>query len=400
MSGGSYRRDVGLLSGGWALATTGAVILVSVTSLVGYELADDKSLATLPAGLMWLGTALATIPASFLMRRIGRSGGFMVGALIGGVAALLAALAVFEASFVLFCFGVMLIGAYNAFNYYFRFTAAEVAPDAFRSRAISLVLAGGVVSALAGPEIAKRATGLFPDHAYAGPFLAIAGLAAAIFVVAAFIRVPRPPAMDLRGGGRPMAEIARQPAYVVAVLGGVVAYGVMILLMSVTPLAMVTLEFTLGDAALGIQGHVLGMFLPSFFTGHLIGRFGVLTVMVWGTVLLAICIGVALAGVGLAHFWVSLTLLGVGWNFLFTGATTLLTETHTFEERAKAQGTNEFVMFGVAALASYLSGSLHYNFGWETLNLAALPLVLIALVATLWLARHRRAVHKAGAVAD
>ena len=390
MSATSWRRNVGLLSGCFALAVTGTVILVTVTALVGYQLADDKSLATLPAALMWLGTAAATAPASFLMRRIGRRPGFMVGAVIGIAGAGLAALGVFVESFVLLCIGIALIGAYNGFNYYFRFAAPEAAPDAYRSRAISLVLAGGVAAAVVGPWLAGASRGLVAAHAFVGAFVTIAGLAAAVLVMAAFVDIPKPSAQALRGG-RPLGEIARQPMFVVAVLGGVVAYGVMILLMTVTPLAMVVMEHGFGDAAFVIQLHVLGMYVPSFFTGHLIRRFGLLRVMISGAALIVACLGVALSGETVAYFWVALTLLGVGWNFLYIGATTLLTEVHTVAERAKTQAVNEFMIWGMAGLCSYLSGSLHHHFGWDALNLLAVPPVLVVLIAILWFARQRRA---------
>ena len=391
MNGMAGRRAVGLLSGCFALTITGQVILVAVTALVGHELADDKSLATLPASLLWLGTAAATVPASFLMRRIGRRPGFMIGAVIGMVGASLAALAVYAESFALLCFGVALIGVYNAFNFYFRFAAPEAAPESYRSRAISIVLAGGVVAALLGPELAKVSRDLFAPHTYMGGYVTIACLAIVVFVLAAFVDVPKPSAQALRGG-RPLSEIARQPMFIVAVLGGTVAYGVMILVMTVTPLAMIAKDLVFSDAALVIQLHVLGMYLPSFVTGHLIRRFGVLTVMAWGAVLNLLGFGVALMGETMAHFWISLTLLGVGWNFLYIGGTTLLTEIHTVAERAKVQAVNEFMIFGVSGLASFLSGSVHHHFGWAALNLFAVPPVLVVLAVTLWFVRQRRAV--------
>ncbi len=399
MNGTRWRLNVGLLSGCFALVITGNVLLVTVTALVGQQLADDKSLVTLPAAFMWLGTAAGTMPASFLMRRIGRRAGFVVGAVIGMAGAALAAQAVYVESFALLCFGITLIGVYNGFSYYLRFAAPEVAPDAFRGRAISLVLAGGVVAALVGPWLAEASRDLVASHTFMGAFLAIGGLAAAVLVMVAFVDIPKPSAQALRGG-RPLSEIARQPMFVVAVLGGVVSYGVMILLMTVTPLAMVENAHGFGAAALVIQWHVLGMYAPSFFTGHLIRRFGVLMVMAWGAVLIVACLGVALAGQAMVQFWLALTLLGVGWSFLYIGATTLLTEVHTIAERAKTQGVNEFVIFGVAGLCSYLSGSLHHYFGWDMLNLLALPPVLIVLAATLWLALRRRAALGVSRAAD
>ncbi len=388
---GRYKFQVGLLSACWALATTGNVLLVSVSSLVGDQLADDKSLATLPAALMWIGTATATIPASFLMRAMGRRFGFMTGAMIGAVGATIAAFAVYNRSFVALCIGIALIGAYNGFNYYYRFAAAETAPEEFRSRAISLVLAGGIAAAIVGPTLAVWANELFSPILFMGPFVVIAAIAVIIILLVSFTRIPRPPVQTMRAAGRPLAVIARQPAFLVAVAGGVVAYGVMILLMTVTPLAMVACNHGFTDAARVIQWHVLGMFAPSFFTGRLIRRFGTLTIMLWGAIALLACIAVALSGISVAHFWIALTLLGLGWNFLFIGATTLLTETHTVAERAKTQGLNEFLVFGIAGIGSFASGNLHYYFGWSLLNIVALVPVAAILMATLWLVFRRRA---------
>ena len=388
-TGAAMRRNVRLLSGCFALSTTSNVILMSVSALVGYELAGDKSLATLPAALMWVGTAAATVPVSFLMRRIGRRLGFMCGALVGMAGAALGYWAVLSHDFALFCLAVAVIGAFNGFNFYFRFAGAEVAGEDYRSRAIALVMAGGVVAAVIGPELSRAANDWFLPPAYLGPFVAIAGIAMAIFVFGSFVRIPKPTPVQLRGG-RPLSAIVRQPVFLVAALSGVVAYGVMILLMTVTPLAMVMRGHPFDDAAFVIQWHVLAMFAPSFFSGHLIRRFGVLTVITWGAVAMLACIGVAVQGISVPHFWLSLILLGLGWNFLFVGATTLLTEAHTTAERAKTQALNEFMVFGCAAVGSYLSGNLHHYLGWEALNLVALPPLLAVLCAAVWLDRRRR----------
>jgi MFS family permease len=387
---GAGRRNVRLLSSCFALSTTGNVVLVSVSALVGYELADDKSLATLPAALMWIGTALATVPASFLMRRVGRRFGFMTGAVIGMCGAALGALAVTLQNFEMFCFAIMVIGAYNGFNYYLRFAGAEVASEDYRSRAIALVMAGGVVAGFAGPALAKAANALFTPPAYLGPFVAIVFVAMAVGLVASFVKIPRPSAVQLRGG-RPLSEITRQPVVVIAVLCSMIAYLVMILLMTVTPLAMVQGVHSFSDATFVIQWHVLGMFVPSFFSGHLIRRFGVLAVMAWGAIAIITGISIALMGVEVFHFWLSMTLLGLGWNFLFIGSTTLLTEAYTTAERAKTQALNEFIVFGGAGIGSFLSGNLHFYLGWDVLNWAALPPVVTALIAVLWLDRRRRA---------
>ena len=388
-TGRHMRRNVRLLSGCFALMTTSNVVVVSVSALVGFTLADDKALATLPAALMWIATATAAIPASFLMRRIGRRFGFMTGALLGMVGAALGCLAVTWESFPLLCLSVATIGANNGFNFYFRFAAAEVASEDYRGRAISLVMAGGVVAGFMGPRISEFSNGLFMPQLYYGPFVAVGCIALSIITLSAFIDIPRPSAMQLRGG-RPLATIARQPEFLVAVLSAAVAYGVMVMLMSVTPLAMISRGLVFADATFVIQWHVLSMFAPSFFTGHLIRRFGVLTVMSWGAVSIAASIGVAIQDVSVAHFLLAMCLLGLGWNFLFVGATTLVTEAHSTAERAKSQAMNEFTVFCSASIGSFLSGSLHYYVGWQALNYAALPPVIAILIAILWLDRRRR----------
>lgn len=383
------RRDVALLSACWALATTGNVLLVSVSVLSGYLLAEDKAFAALPVAFQWLGTAAATAPASFLMARIGRRAGFAVGVAIGSAGAALAITALVQGSFVLLCAGVGLMGAYNGFNSYYRFAAAEVAPDTMRARAISLVLAGGVVAALLGPFLAMRSKDLLLPHAYAGAFAAYLGLGVLILVLLSLVRIPKPPAVKLTGG-RPIGEIMRQPAFVVAAFGGFCAYGVMAMLMSVTPPAMTLMSgHEFDDAAFVIQWHVLAMYAPSFVTGRLIERFGAPRIMLAGGGLFLASLLTALSGVSVAHFWMALVLLGLGWSLLFVGSTTLLTGLYTTAERAKTQAVNEIIVFGGAALATLSSGALLHHSGWQAVNLAALPPILLVITATAWLARRR-----------
>jgi len=382
------RRNLVLLWGCWALATTGNVLLVSVSALSGHLLAADKALAMLPVALQWLSTATAAVPASFLMARIGRRGGFMLGCALGGTGAALAATALYRGSFALLCLGTALMGAYNGFNWYYRFAAGEAAPEHFRSRAISLVLAGGVVAALIGPTLARASKDLLEPHIYAGSFTVYLLISMLILLLLQFIRLPLPQAAQLRGG-RPLGEIVRQPVYAVAVTGGVVSYGVMVLLMSVTPLAMRLHHHPFDDATFVIQWHVLGMYAPAFFTGHLIRWFGVIRMMLAGGAIMATCSVIALTGDSVTHFWVALALLGVGWNFLFVSSTTLLAETVAVAERAKAQAFNEFLVFGCVGLATFLSGTLLHHYGWFAVNLAALPLILIVIGATLGLAVRR-----------
>jgi MFS family permease len=319
------------------------------------------------------------------MARVGRRGGFWTGAAVGIAGAGVAAFAIFVGSFALFCVGTLLIGANTGFVQQYRFAASEAADDAFRSKAISLVLAGGVVSGLFGPETAIWSRDLFAPVAFAGCYAMIAALALASAALLCLVRLPKPPAPALRGGGRPLVEIATQPLFIVAALAGMVGYGVMSAVMTATPIAMLGCGFTFPDAAFVIQWHTLGMYAPSFFTGHLIGRFGVTSILLAGAGLLLACGAINLACMGELNFWSALVLLGIGWNFLFVGATTLLTRCYAANEKAKVQALNDFLIFGTVAVASFASGAVLTGFGWSTVQLVALPPVAAVALAVLWL---------------
>lgn len=387
-----FRWQLTLLFFCWALVSTCMMLVINVTSLTGNMLATDKSLATLPVALQWIGTAAFTIPASFLMARIGRRNGFLIAAILLIAGAGLAILAIYSAAFWLYCLASTMIGAASGFAWYYRFSAAEVVPESYRSRAISVVLAGGILAALIGPTLARNSLNMLEPYTYAGAFAVIAALQFLVILLLAFVKIPKPAALDL-SGGRPLRAIARQPKFIVAVLGGVVAYSVMSSLMSATPLAMQMCSLTFDDATHVIQWHVLGMYVPAFFTGHLIKRLGSLSVMSVGGVMMAVCAAIGIAGQSLSHFWVALTLLGIGWNFLYVGATTLLTETYTVAERAKTQAANEFLVFVTVGAAVFLSGSALHEFGWQIVNVVTLPLIAAVLAAIAWLAlkeRHKR----------
>lgn len=383
-------RNVALLAFCQALAMTCLSLLITISALVGSLLAPGPSLATLPLSLQFLGVLITTIPASLLMQQRGRRFGFSVGALFGIVGGLLSAVAVFSADFLLLCLGSFLLGSFSGFSMYYRFAAADTASDSFKSRAISLVLAGGVVAAIAGPEIAKQTRDLFAPVTFAGAYVAIALLALVSLLILQFIRIPRPAARVRGQSGRPLAVIARQPRFVVAVLCGMVAYGTMNLVMVSTPLAMIACDHPFETAAFVIQLHVLGMYLPSFFTGSLINRFGLPPVLLAGAVLLFACVLMALSGLEVVNFAAGLVLLGVGWNFLYVGGSTLLTETYRPEETAKVQAVNEFLVFGTVALTAFTSGAVHDALGWEWLNMITLPGILLAAGAALWLLRVRQ----------
>jgi len=385
------RRNVLILALCQALAMTSTSLMVTVAALVGQMLAADKTLATLPIGVQFTATMATVIPASLLMKRIGRRAGFSVGALLGAAGAGLAIAAIFAGSFVVFCLAGAAVGAALGFAMFYRFAAADAADPAFRGKAISLVLTGGVVAAVAGPQLARWSRDLFQPALFAGCFVAIAGLWLAALLLLQLVDIPRPSELERRAGGRPLAAIVRQPAFVVAALGAMIGYGVMSLVMTVTPLAMIGHAHEFDDAAFVIQWHVLGMYAPSFVTGHLIARVGVLNVLAAGVALIGACVAVNLSGTGVMQFWAALTLLGLGWNFLFIGSTTLLTETYRPEERAKTQALNDFLVFGTVAMSSFASGAVHNHFGWSAVNLAVIAPISAVLIAVLWLRRRRAA---------
>jgi len=385
-----HKKNVALLSVCQGLLLTNNSVLITVNGLAGYALAPDKGLATLPVTGYVLGSALTTLPVSLLMKRWGRRAGFTVGAVCAILGSILCAAAVYGGSFWMLCLGTLVLGVYFAAGQYYRFAAADAAPATFRSRAISLVLAGGIIGGFLGPQTSKLTKDLFAQHLYAGAYLSLVAFALLAIVILRWLDIPRPSAADQKAATRPLGDIARQPAFLVAVLCGMVGYGVMNLLMTATPLAMIACEHAFADAAFVIQWHLVGMFAPSFFTGSFIQRFGVARVIFAGVVLNVVCVGVALSGVSVANFWLALTLLGVGWNFMYVGATTLLTETHSPAERAKAQGVNDMAIFVTMVASSLSSGALFTYQGWQTMNYLAIPFLGLAGVAAAGLHWSRR----------
>ena len=383
-------KNVAVLAVCQGLVMTTGSILITASGLVGYALAAQKSLATLPVSTAMIGTLISTVPASLWMRRVGRRAGFMTGAALGMVGAAIASLAIWIGDFWLFCAGTVFLGAYNAFGQYYRFAAADAATTETRSRAISLVMAGGLMAAFLGPASAGWTKDLWDPATFLGTYLSIVVLAALAIAVLAALDIPGLSPAAREHTGRPLAEIARQPVFFVAATGAMIGYGVMSMVMTATPLAMVGHGHAFGDAAIVIQWHIVGMFAPSFFTGHLIGRFGALRIMLAGAVFLFVAIASGVAGTGFANYWTGLFCLGLGWNFLFIGGTTLLTETHTEAEKAKVQGLNDFLVFGTVSVASLSAGTLLHLFGWQTVNLGALPFIALTSVAIVWLALRRR----------
>ncbi len=384
------RQNALVLSAAQALGGANPAIVISLGGLVGQALAENKLLATLPVSLLNLGLALGTIPAALLMRRIGRRSGYMVGAAIGVLAGSVAAYGIASAAFVVFCLGTLISGFYGAFIQSYRFAAADSASPAFKARAISWVMAGGLAAGVIGPQVVIWTRELVPGALFAGAFLGQAVLALLSMAVVSFLRAP-PVAEAPRSGGRPLSEIIRQPRFVTAVLAGLTSYGLMSFVMTGAPLAMVGCGHGVDLAALGISLHILAMFGPSFVTGRLIDRFGKERVTAAGLVLIAAAAMVGLSGLSVAHFWISLVLLGVGWNLGFIGATALVTDCYRPEERAKVQAANDFLVFGSVALASFSSGKLLNLGGWDTLNWLVFPPVVLALALLAWQGRRRAA---------
>jgi MFS family permease len=384
------RRNVLLLALSQGLFMIGTSTMIAEAALVGYALAENKALATLPTGLQQLMVMVTAIPASFLMQRIGRRWGFTVGAAFGILGAAVATLGVFQSSFVLFCLGTVLTGVYNGFGQFYRFAAVDGSSEGWRSKAISYTLAGGVIAAVLGPELAKLTKDALNPVMYAGSFAALIGVAFVAMLILQFIQIPTPSAAERNAEGRPLSEIARNPVFVVAVLAAMIGYGGMAFVMTVTPLAMVVHHHPFESAAFVIQWHVLAMFAPSFFTGSLIARFGVLRIMIAGALLFVAALGVNLSGTDVPRFWVGLVLIGVAWNFLYIGGTALLTQTYRPSEKAKVQAANDFLVFGLVAFCALSSGVLHERYGWDTLNLVLLPFLAVTLAAILWLALRPR----------
>lgn len=388
------RKQVGLLATCQALLLTNSATLIAVNALAGLALAPNPVYATLPITSYVLGSALSTIPASLAMRRIGRRAGFTLGGLFCILGSLLCATAMFLHSLALLCLGTMAIGVYNAFGQYYRFAAVDVTDrldKSFKERAISLVLAGGIVGGIIGPETSKLTKDLLPV-AFMGSYAALILFAIASILVVRKLDIPAPTIAERNETQRPLGVIARQPAFIVAVLGAMISFGVMNLLMAATPLAMQVCGFAFNDAAFVLEWHVIGMFAPGFFTGSLIRRFGVLQIMLCGIAIMVLCVAIAMNGVSLPHFWFSLALLGAGWNFIFVGATTLLTEAYAPSEKGKVQGFNDFMVFAAMLTSSFASGAMFASSGWNLLNLLSLPFLAALAGAVLWLAWRRRTV--------
>jgi predicted MFS family arabinose efflux permease len=381
------RRNVIILAVCLALMMSATSLVIITSALVGAILAPNRFWATVPLACMFIGSLSSAFPASLLMKRIGRRAGFSVGLGFALVGAIVATLGLLENHFVVFCVGSLLIGLFNGFGQFYRFAAADAASEAYRSRAISWVLAGGVLAAFVGPNLANWSQYLIVGTRFAGSYASLLVLYLLSLGLIAWIRIPKPSAEERTQIGRPLSQIMMQPIFVVAALSAVAAYSVMNLIMTSTPLAMDNYGHQFEETAWVIQWHILGMYAPSFVTGHLIRRFSCTRVMAVGTFLLGLCVVVNLHGQSVPHFWLALVLLGLGWNFLFIGGTTLVTEAYMPAEKAKTQGLNDFLVFGMVALTALTSGMLHQWLGWLTLNIVVVPMIVVALIAVIWLDR-------------
>ncbi|MBD8050253.1 MFS transporter [Limnohabitans radicicola] len=367
------------------LFLTNNVTFIAINGLVGLSLAPLGWMATLPVMGYVVGGALSTGLVAKSQSRWGRKVSFQLGLLVAFLSALLAAYAAFSHNFWLLVSATVIAGYYSANGQLYRFAAAELAPAPFREKAVSLVMAGGLIGAIVGPNLASRTKGLF-ETPFMGAYLALMAVALLAMGLMAFIRFPaEPPKAVGTSGGRPLREIMAQPVFIVSAAAAALSYGVMNLLMAATPLAMQVCGYTFSDAALVLEWHVIGMFAPGFFTGHLIKKFGTLPIMAVGVLLNVLCIAVALSGVDLHQFLMALFLLGVGWNFLFTGSTTLSMKAWTPEEKDRGQAAINFLVFATMAFTSFASGALVTTQGWTWLNIGSTLPVALTAVALVWL---------------
>jgi MFS family permease len=385
------RRNALVLAIAQALSGGNSVVIIATGGIVGAMLAPDKGLATLPITIYVLGMWMATLPVGILARRLGRRSAFLIGAVCGVLTGLICCAAVLFGSFWLFNIGALFSGFYGAVHQSYRFAAADTASDRFKPKAISWVMVGGIFAGVVGPQLLIFTKELWQPYLFAASYLAQAMLAVFAGAVLMLVKIPRPPVRTATNQGRPLGEIVRQPRFIVAVACGVASYAMMNLVMTSAPLAMVECNHTLTDATLGIQWHVIGMFAPSFFTGSLIGRFGVERVVGTGLALILVAAAIGMAGITLWHFWIGLVLLGVGWNFAFIGATTMVTQCHRPDERNKVQAFNDFLVFGSMAIGSFASGKLLATLGWVAVNQVVFPVVLAAAAMLLWDVLRRRA---------
>ena len=384
------RRNVARLAAAQALTGANSAVIFATGAIVGATIAPDVSLATVPLSMYVVGMAVGTLPTGAISRRFGRRTAFIIGTACGILTGLLGSFAILRGSFALFCAATFLGGLYGAVAQSYRFAAADGASAAFRPKAVSWVMAGGIFAGLLGPQLVQWTMEIWQPYLFAFSFLVQAAVAVVAMAILAGVDLPKPAPADLHGG-RPLLEIVRQPRFIAAALCGIIAYPVMNLVMTSAPLAMQMCGLTVSDSNFGLQWHIVAMYGPSFFTGSLIARFGAPAVVALGLSLEAVAAVIGLSGLTAMHFWATLVVLGMGWNFGFVGASALVLETHLPSERNKVQAFNDFLIFGMMALGSFSSGQLLANFGWSAVNLVVFPPVALGLIvlALLWSARRR-----------
>ena len=378
------RRNALVLAAAQALAGGNSAVIVATGGIAGAILAPDPMLATMPIGFMVVGMWVGTLPVGMLAKTFGRRFALQAGSAFGVISGLISCMAMLSGSFALLLLGTFCGGLYAAAHQSYRFAATDTASVHFRAKGVSWVLGGGVLAAVIGPQLVILTKDVWPAYLFAGTYLAQSACALLAAAVLTALDIPRPAAVHGSAAERPLAEIIRKPRFVVAVVCGIASYAMMNLMMTSAPLAMVMCHHTVGEAALGIQWHVLGMYAPSFFTGALIARFGLRAVMAVGLALIVAAACVGLSGIAVSNFWVSLILLGVGWNFSFISATTLVTECHASSERNKVQAFNDFLIFGAMAIASFSSGALLTRYGWSAVTEMVFPVVMAAAVLLAW----------------
>ncbi|MEZ8284269.1 MFS transporter [Vibrio splendidus] len=383
-------RNVWLLSLCQALLMTGNILLISVIGLIGKQIAPSVSMITLPVALQFLGLMAATIPASLISGKLGRKRGFSIGNVVGITGASLATYALSQQHFYLFCFATFLLGIGIGFGTLYRFAAIEVCDENARHRAISISMAGGVLAAVLGPNLAIMSQQWSTDGLYIGAFASLIGLNILALLILQTIQFPKVSYNSLAPKADPIRVIVKAPNFIGAVFAAMVAYAVMNILMTATPLAMIGCGFDFTKAAGVIEWHVLGMFVPAFFTGSLIEKFGSRMMILAGGILFVVCIAINIHGESIWHFRAALVVLGVGWNFMFIAATGLFSQSYQSQNKAKAQAFNEFIVFGCVTITAMLSGWLESTAGWQNLNIYVLPFVLAVILLFAFSARKSR----------
>jgi MFS family permease len=394
------RSNVVRLAAAQALTGANSAVIFATGSIVGATLAPDISFATVPLSMYVVGLAAGTLPTGAISRAYGRRVAFIIGTGCGVLTGLLGAFAILHASFQLFCCATFLGGLYGAVSQSYRFAAADGASAAYRPKAVSWVMAGGVFAGVLGPQLVQWTMNIWPPYLFAFSFVVQAIVALVAMAVLAGIDAPKPAPSDLHGG-RPLLEIVKQPRFIAAALCGIIAYPMMNLVMTSAPLAMKMCGLSVSDSNFGIQWHIVAMYGPSFFTGSLIARFGARRIVATGLLLEAVAATIGLSGITAMHFWATLVVLGIGWNFGFVGASALVLETHRPQERNKVQAFNDFLVFGMMAVGSFSSGQLLANYGWSAVNLVVFPPVMVGL-AVLMLASfaRRRRLQTVAQIAD